>query len=162
MQRKIADLKSILIIGSVALDSVETSFGKRESILGGSATYSSLSASFFNKNVNIVSVVGMDFPKRYLTLLKRKGINLDGLEVVGGRTFRWKGDYRRDLNSPKTIRTQLNVFADFNPVVPPSLRRSKYIFLANIDPDLQERVLSQVKNQQPQLANLFLLQCPIL
>lgn len=135
----------ILIIGSIALDSIETPFGKRESILGGSATYSSLSASFFNENINIISVVGKNFPKRYMSLYKARGINLDGLKIVQGRTFRWKGNYNYDLNSPKSIYTHLNVFADFDPEIPMHCRASKFVFLANIDPDLQRRVLSQVK-----------------
>jgi len=137
--------KRILIIGSVAIDSIETPFGKRNSILGGSATYSSISASFFNKDVNIVAVVGRDFPKAHTSLLARRGIGLDGLEVADGKTFRWKGNYRYDLNSPRTIYTHLNVFKDFKPFVPAGLRNCPYVFLANIDPDLQDEVLSQVK-----------------
>ncbi len=136
---------SILIIGSVAIDSIETPFGKRESILGGSATYSSLSASFFNKNISIISVVGKNFPKRYTSLFKVRGINLDGLKIIQGRTFRWKGNYNYDLNSARTVYTHLNVFADFDPEIPTYCRASKFVFLANIDPDLQRRVLSQIK-----------------
>ncbi len=140
---------SILIIGSVAVDSIETPFGKRESVLGGSATYSSLSASFFNENISIISVVGKNFPKRYMSLYKARGINLDGLKIAEGRTFRWKGNYNYDLNSPRTVYTHLNVFANFDPEIPRHSETSKFVFLANIDPDLQRRVLSQIK--QPQL-----------
>lgn len=135
----------VLIIGSVAIDSVITPFGRRESVLGGSATYSSISASFFNRNIGIVSVVGKDFPGKYLSLLRSKGVNLKGLEISGGKTFRWKGDYNYDLSSPATIYTHLNAFADFKPRVPGDMRDSEFLFLANIDPDLQGDVLSQVK-----------------
>jgi len=135
---------SILVIGSVALDSVETPFGKRDDILGGSATFFSITASFFNK-VNIVATVGEDFPKQYVTLLKNKKIGLDGLTVSKGKTFRWKGRYDFDLNTAHTISTHLNVFKDFDPCVPEHLRKPEFLFLANIDPDLQYKVLQQVK-----------------
>jgi len=136
----------ILIIGSVAIDSIETPFGKRDAILGGSATYSSVSASYFNKNTGIVAVVGKDFPTKYYNVLKRKGINLEGLERVRGKTFMWKGNYLKDIHSPETVYTHLNVFRDFKPRIPAAQRTSPYVFLANIDPDLQGTVLSQVKN----------------
>jgi len=139
---------SILIVGSVAMDSIETPFGKRESILGGSATYSSISASFFSKYINIVSVVGKDFPKKYIGLFRSRKINIDGLQIREGQTFRWKGDYNYDLNLPKTIYTYLNVFGSFKPVIPDYYKGSKYIFLANIDPDLQKEVLSQIKRPE--------------
>ena len=135
---------SILVIGSVALDSVETPFGKRDDILVGSATFFSITASFFNK-VNIVATVGEDFPKQYVTLLKNKKIGLDGLTVSKGKTFRWKGRYDFDLNTAHTISTHLNVFKDFDPCVPEHLRKPEFLFLANIDPDLQYKVLQQVK-----------------
>lgn len=135
---------SILVVGSVALDSVETPFGKRKEILGGSATFFSIAASFFSK-VNVVAAVGEDFPKRYVTLLKNKGIGVDGLTVSAGKTFRWKGRYDYDLNTAHTISTHLNVFKDFKPHVPKQLREPKFLFLANIDPDLQYSVLQQVK-----------------
>jgi len=135
---------SILVIGSVALDSVETPFGKRKEILGGSATFFSIAASFFNK-VDIVAVVGEDFPGRYIEFFKEKRIGIDGLSVAKGRTFRWKGRYDFDLNTARTISTHLNVFKDFNPDVPRHLRRPDFLFLANIDPDLQYKVLQQVK-----------------
>lgn len=135
---------SILVIGSVALDSIETPFGKREEILGGSATYFSIAASFFNK-VNIVATVGEDFPKRYITLFRSRNIGIEGLSVSKGKTFRWKGRYNYDLNTAHTLSTHLNVFKDFNPHVPRSLRESEFVFLANIDPLLQHSVLEQVK-----------------
>ncbi len=140
---------NILIIGSVAIDSIETPFGKRESVLGGSATYSSMSASNFSKFVSIVAVVGKDFPNRYLELFKKRNIDLTGLEVdKEHKTFKWKGDYNYDLNSPRTIYTHLNVFQDFDPKIPEPSKKSRFIFLANIDPDLQNKILSQVRNPE--------------
>jgi len=136
---------SILVVGSVALDSVETPFGKRKDVLGGSATFFSISASFFNK-VDIVAVVGEDFPKSFLNLLKKRGIGTDGIEIKpGGKTFRWEGRYEYDLNSADTIATHLNVFKDFQPKVPAELNCPDVLFLANIDPELQYKVLAQTK-----------------
>jgi len=134
----------ILVVGSVALDSVQTPFGKREEVLGGSATFFSIAASFFNK-VDIIATVGEDFPKSYITLFKNRKIGTSGLVVCKGKTFRWKGTYSDDLNTAHTIYTHLNVFKDFKPEVPHSLRNSEFIFLANIDPELQYDVLRQVK-----------------
>jgi len=135
---------SILVVGSVALDSLKTPFGKRDEALGGSATFFSMAASFFNK-VNIVATVGKDFPKRHIDLLRKKGIGTEGLYVADGKTFRWKGWYGYDLNTAHTTYTHLNVFKDFRPQVPEDLKSSEYVFLANIDPDLQLSVLKQVK-----------------
>lgn len=134
---------SILVVGSVALDSIETPFGKKREILGGSATFFSISASFFDK-VNIIAAVGEDFPKKYLQLLKERGIGTNGIAVNKGKTFRWEGRYEYDMNVAHTLATHLNVFQDFAPEIPPSLRNSKILFLANIDPDLQDSVLRQV------------------
>lgn len=134
---------SILVVGSVAIDSVKTPFGGEDEALGGSATYFSMAASFFNK-VNVVATVGEDFPKKYITLFKKKNIGTEGLQVARGKTFRWKGYYDYDLNTAHTVYTHLNVFKDFAPEVPPSLRGSKHVFLANIDPELQYNVLKQV------------------
>ncbi|MFC1658075.1 PfkB family carbohydrate kinase [Candidatus Omnitrophota bacterium] len=135
---------SILVVGSVALDTVKTPQGKAEEALGGSATYFSMSAAFFSP-VSLVAVVGKDFPSRHLRLFEKRGIDLRGLSVEKGKTFRWKGEYGWDYSDPKTLSTCLNVFAKFNPVIPAQYRKSKYLFLANIDPELQEGVLSQVK-----------------
>jgi sugar/nucleoside kinase (ribokinase family) len=135
---------SLLVVGSVAFDTLTTPFGRREKILGGSATYFSLSARFFSP-VKLVAVVGNDFPKKYIKLFEDKGVDLKGLEVARGKTFHWEGEYDWDFNA-KTISTSLNVFADFNPKIPDEYKDSEYVFLANIDPDLQSRVLSQVKN----------------
>jgi sugar/nucleoside kinase (ribokinase family) len=138
---------SILVVGSVAIDSVETPFGKMGNILGGSATHFSLAARFFNR-VDVVAVIGRDFPKKYVDLFVEKGIGIDGLEVADGETFRWNARYEEDLNSAITLSTHLNVFKDFKPRIPQSLKGSEYVFLANIDPSLQDDVLSQLNGQK--------------
>lgn len=135
---------SLLVVGSVAFDSVKTPFGKVEEVLGGSAAYFSAAASYF-EDVNLVAVVGEDFDEKHLTFLKERNINLDGLQKSKGRTFRWKGEYGYDLNEAHTLETQLNVFENFNPELPAKYKDSEYVFLANIDPDLQVEVLNQVK-----------------
>jgi sugar/nucleoside kinase (ribokinase family) len=134
---------SILVVGSVALDSVETPFGKEDNILGGSATYFSTSASFFT-DVNLVAVVGDDFPQEHIDFLRSRDIDLRGLARVSGKTFRWKGKYGYDLNEAQTLETNLNVFADFKPRIPEEYVATDYLFLANIDPELQMEVLNQV------------------
>ena len=134
----------ILVVGSVALDSVRTPFGEVVDALGGSASYFALSASQFAP-VQIVAVVGDDFPEEHRQLFKRRAIDLSGLETAPGRTFRWRGEYNVELGHAHTLETQLNVFADFHPRLPDSHRRIPYVFLANIDPDLQLEVLSQMR-----------------
>jgi sugar/nucleoside kinase (ribokinase family) len=134
----------ILIVGSVALDSVKTPFGEVKEALGGSATYSSYSASFFT-SVRLVGVVGEDFPKEHVALLKDKGIHMEGLQVAKGKTFRWAGKYEYDLNEAHTLATELNVFETFKPKIPDAYKKSDFVFLANIDPDLQLSVLDQVE-----------------
>jgi sugar/nucleoside kinase (ribokinase family) len=134
---------SVLVVGSVAFDTVATPFGRREKILGGSATYFSYSCSFFAP-VYLVAVVGEDFPREYRQLLENKGINLEGLQVAPGKTFHWGGAYRYDMNEAETEFTDLNVFQDFHPRLPESVRACEYVLLANIDPDLQLEVLDQV------------------
>ncbi len=136
---------SILVVGSVAFDSVETPFGKADDVLGGSATYFSTSASYFT-DVSLVAVVGEDFPDEHVAVLEERGVDLEGLTRVPGETFRWKGRYDFDLNQAHTLETHLNVFSDFNPVLPESYRDAEFLFLANIDPELQLKVLEQVKN----------------
>ncbi len=136
---------SILVVGSVALDSLETPFGTADRVLGGAATYFSLAASLYAP-VNVVGVVGSDFPEEHLALLRSRGIDLEGLQVREGRTFFWAGRYSFDLNTAETLDTQLNVFATFHPVLPAHYRHSEHVFLANIDPDLQFEVLQQVPN----------------
>jgi sugar/nucleoside kinase (ribokinase family) len=141
----------LLVVGSVALDSVRTPFGKVDEILGGSATFFSYAASFFTR-VRLVAVVGADFPRAHLDLLARRGVDLAGLQVADGATFRWVGEYGYDLNEAKTLDTRLGVFADFRPDLPAAFRSTPFIFLANIDPELQLGVLRQV--QRPRLAAL--------
>ena len=136
---------SILVVGSVALDSVRTPFGEVKEALGGSATYFSTAASFF-ADVRVVAVVGEDFPEEHLAFLKSRSIDLRGLKRVPGRTFRWTGEYGFDLNDARTLETQLNVFAEFHPDIPEAYRESELVFLANIDPDLQREVLAQVRS----------------
>jgi len=134
---------SILVVGSVALDSIKTPFGEAKEALGGSATYFSYAASFFAP-VQIVAVVGRDFPQKNIDLLKNKGISVDGLEVTDGKTFRWTGLYESDMNSATTISTELNVFESFSPKIPKGQKSVPHVFLANIDPDLQLNVLDQL------------------
>ena len=145
-------MPELLVVGSVALDSVATPFGSAREALGGSATYFSYAASFFT-GVRLVGAVGEDFPEEHLALLRTRGVNLSGLQVSKGRTFRWTGEYGYDLNEAKTLDTQLNVFADFKPVLAPELRHVPYLFLANIDPVLQLDVLRQMA-KRPQLVAL--------
>lgn len=136
-------MSSVLVVGSVALDSVRTPFGNAKEALGGSATYFSVAASFF-ADVRVVAVVGEDFPEEHLAFLKSRSIDLEGLVRVPGRTFRWAGEYGFDLNEAKTLETQLNVFAAFQPEIPKAYKESELVFLANIDPNLQREVLGQV------------------
>ena len=135
---------SVLIVGSVALDSVETPSGKVERALGGAAVYSSIAASFFAP-VRLVGVVGEDFPQEHVAFLTSRRIDTRGLQVVpGGKTFHWKGAYMGDLNQAETIATELNVFQSFSPKLPEDYRSSGFVFLANIDPELQLEVLDQI------------------
>lgn len=134
----------VLIVGSVALDSVQTPSGKAERALGGAATYSSVAASFFAP-VRIVGVVGEDFPQEHIAFLQSHSIDTQGLQVVpGGKTFHWAGTYEGDMNQANTLATELNVFQDFRPELPADYRSSEFVFLANIDPELQLKVLDQV------------------
>lgn len=134
----------IVVVGTVAFDTVETPFGRVENVLGGSATYFSTSASFFT-DVSLVAVVGEDFPEEHLHFLKSRDIDTEGLERIPGRTFHWTGRYGFDLNEAETLDTQLNVLMEFQPNLPESYRNADYLFLANIDPELQMQVLEQVK-----------------
>lgn len=135
---------AILCVGSVAYDSVETPFGKVEEALGGSATYFSVAASFFAP-VSLVACVGTDFRSSDRARLDSRNIDLEGLEYLEGKTFRWRGRYGYDLNERETLETQLNVFAQFQPRIPGRYRLSRFVFLGNIDPGLQRQVLSQVE-----------------
>ncbi|GJQ21488.1 MAG: sugar kinase [Bacteroidia bacterium] len=136
---------SLLVVGSVALDSVETPFGKAENALGGSAVYISMAASYFAAPVRVVAVVGGDFPKKYVRLLEERAIDLDGLKVVDhAKTFRWGGRYHYDLNVRDSLYTELNAFEHFDPVIPEGYRKSSYVCLGNIHPALQRKVLGQI------------------
>lgn len=135
----------IVVVGTVAFDTVETPFGRGENVLGGSATYFSTSASFFT-DVSLVAVVGEDFPEEHVKFLKSRNINTEGLQRIPGKTFHWTGKYGYDLNEAQTLDTQLNVLMEFNPKLPQSYCNAEYLFLANIDPDLQMQVLEQVQN----------------
>lgn len=135
----------ITVVGSVALDSIETPFGKEKEVLGGSGTHFSCAASFFAP-VNLVAVVGNDFPQEHLDFLASRQIDISGIEIADGETFRWEGYYEYDLNTAHTLDTKLNVFSSFNPKLPEKFQDSEIVFLANIDPVLQLKVLEQVKN----------------
>lgn len=135
----------ILVLGSVALDTVETPFGKVGDALGGSAAYFACAASYFT-SVNMVSVIGNDFPAKHTKFFKDKNINIDGIQKDDGKTFRWKGFYGSNLNEAQTLDTQLNVLGNFNPKIPVSYRSIPAVFLANFDPELQLKVLNQIKN----------------
>jgi sugar/nucleoside kinase (ribokinase family) len=135
---------SVLVVGSVALDSVETPFGKADEVLGGSANYFAVSASH-QTPVQLVGVVGSDYPMEKLEPLKARGIDFAGLERAEGESFRWRGRYRHDLNSAETLETRLGVFSHFRPKIPAQFKSAKYVFLANIDPRLQLEVLAQVE-----------------
>jgi sugar/nucleoside kinase (ribokinase family) len=135
---------SLLVVGSVALDSVETPFGKADLVLGGSATFFSASASSLTP-VQVVGVVGDDYPVDKLEPLKKRGVDFAGLERATGSSFRWRGRYRHDLNVAETLETHLGVFSHFSPKIPPQVRTAPYVFLGNIDPRLQLDVLNQVE-----------------
>lgn len=144
-------MADLLVVGSVALDSVTTPFGQATEVLGGSATYFSYAASFFT-HVKLVAVVGEDFPKAHLRALEARGVDLSGLETARGQTFRWVGEYGFDLNEARTVETRLNVFADFRPSLSVVHKKVPFLFLANIDPELQLEVLRQM--ERPQLVAL--------
>jgi sugar/nucleoside kinase (ribokinase family) len=138
-------MSKLLIVGTVAFDAIETPFGKTDKILGGAATYISLSAAQFGVESGIVSVVGGDFPKEYLKKLNDRNINTDGIEIVeDGKTFFWKGKYHNDLNSRDTLITDLNVLADFNPVVPEKFIQPEFLMLGNLHPSVQMAVINQI------------------
>ena len=141
-------MSKLLIVGTVAFDAIETPFGKTDKILGGAATYIGLSASFFNVDAAIVSVVGEDFPQEHLDLLSERNINIEGIEIVkGGKTFFWSGKYHNDMNSRDTLATELNVLADFNPVVPQAYKDASVVMLGNLHPIVQSSVLNQMTTQ---------------
>ncbi|MBD3409854.1 MAG: sugar kinase [Ignavibacteriales bacterium] len=137
----------LLVVGTLAFDSVETPFDKADNALGGSGTFIAIAASYFSGPVKVVGVVGEDFPKEYFDILERYNADLEGVEVVkGGKTFRWAGKYHYDMNTRDTLATELNVLEQFDPKVPESWRSAKYVVLGNIDPTLQLKVLDQLDN----------------
>jgi sugar/nucleoside kinase (ribokinase family) len=138
----------LLIVGSLGLDTVITPFDKVEDALGGSATYISIAASYFSGPIELVGVVGNDFPDEYVKLLEDHNVDLEGLQKEEGKTFRWGGKYHYDLNVRDTLFTDLNVFEKFDPVIPEKFRKSKYVCLGNIDPTLQLKVLEQMIDPQ--------------
>jgi sugar/nucleoside kinase (ribokinase family) len=138
-------MSSILAVGSMAFDTIQTPFGVQEKVLGGSVNHFSLSASYFSK-VNCISVVGEDFPKDHLELLKKRGIDTQGVKIDKGETFHWSGKYGYELHEAQTLATHLNVFEHFSPEVPAAYKNSEFVFLGNIVPALQDKVLSQVAN----------------
>ncbi|HEY8367009.1 MAG TPA: PfkB family carbohydrate kinase [Bacteroidia bacterium] len=143
--------RSLLVIGTVAFDNLETPFGKEDMVVGGAATYASLSAAYFKNDIRIVSVVGDDFPESFLNTFREKNINTEGLQIKQGeKSFFWAGKYHLDMNTRDTLDTQLNVLADFDPIVPESSRNCDFLLLGNLMPKLQRRVLEQM-NQRPKL-----------
>src|ERR1041384_8311563 len=139
---------SLLVVGTVAFDAIETPFGKTDKIVGGAATYIGLAASYFTKKINLVSVVGDDFPDESLQMFKRHHVNLDGLQIKKGeKSFFWSGRYHNDMNSRDTLITELNVLADFNPVVPASARECDFLMLGTLMPSVQQQVMSQLKKR---------------
>ena len=140
-------MSSIVVIGTVAFDSIKTPLGEAPEVLGGSATFFAMAARLFTK-VQLVAIVGKDFPASYLKLFEENGIDLEGLVRADGRTFRWKGEYEENMNVRHTIETQLNVLEQFKAELPASYRKAPYVFLANINPDLQLRVLDQLEKPE--------------
>jgi len=139
---------SLLTVGTVAFDSIETPFGKADRVVGGACTYISIAASYFTKDINLVSVVGDDFPEAELKYMKKRGINLEGLDVKKGeKSFFWAGKYHDNMNQRDTLATELNVLADFNPKLPESYKNSKYLMLGNLTPEVQLKVIKQMKKR---------------
>ncbi len=139
---------SLLTVGSVAFDKIETPFGKTDKIIGGAATFITLTASYFVKENNLVAVVGEDFPQSMIDVLESHGVNTEGLEVVkGGKTFFWSGRYHNNMNSRDSLETQLNVMGEFDPKIPESYQDCKYLMLGNTSPEIQMRVLTRLRNR---------------
>ncbi|MGD0615095.1 MAG: sugar kinase, partial [Verrucomicrobiota bacterium] len=134
----------VLIVGSTALDSIKTPKAENPRLLGGSASHAAVAASFFGP-VKLVGVVGDDFPRRYVALYRRHGINLEGLQILPGKTFHWSGEYEINMNNRRTLLTELGVFETFNPTLPEAYRKSPFVLLANIAPALQLHVLNQIQ-----------------
>ena len=145
---------SLVTVGTVAFDTIETPFGKAERVVGGAATYISLAASYFSKDIGLVSVVGDDFPETELKYMQKRGINIDGLEIKEGeKSFFWAGRYHDNMNKRDTLVTELNVLADFKPKVPMEFRNADYLMLGNLTPEIQMKVIRQMK-KRPKLVVL--------
>ncbi len=139
---------SLLVVGTVAFDAIETPFGKTDKILGGAATYISLAASYFTKKINLVSVVGGDFPSEHIDMMKKHHINADGLQIIKDqKTFFWAGKYHNDMNTRDTLATELNVLENFNPVVPDAYQDCEFLMLGNLVPKVQQQVIMQMKTR---------------
>jgi sugar/nucleoside kinase (ribokinase family) len=139
---------SLLVIGTVAFDAIETPFGKTDKIVGGAATYAGLAASYFYDNVKIVAVVGDDFPESEIADLNNHGLNTEGLQVKKGeKSFFWSGKYHNDMNSRDTLVTELNVLADFDPIIPESYQDCEYLMLGNLTPQMQQTVINRLKKR---------------
>lgn len=144
---------SLLVIGSVAFDAIETPFGKTDKIIGGAATYISLSSSYFTDEVKLVAVVGGDFPKEDIALLEKHGVDTEGLQIKEDeKSFFWSGKYHNDMNSRDTLVTELNVLADFDPVIPSSYQGSEYVMLGNLSPDVQRKVIERMETKPKLIA----------
>ena len=136
---------SLLVVGTVAFDAIETPFGKTDKIIGGAATYISLAASYFSQKINLVSVVGDDFPNESIEMLKKHSVNTDGLQIKKGeKSFFWSGKYHNDMNTRDTLVTELNVLANFNPIIPDSYKDCEFLMLGNLTPAVQKQVISQL------------------
>lgn len=142
---------SLLVVGSVAFDAIETPFGKTDKIVGGAASYISLCASYFTRNVNLVAVVGDDFPKEFVEHLNKNGVNTEGLQVKPGeKSFFWSGKYHTDMNTRDTLVTELNVLADFDPLIPAAYQNCEYLMLGNLTPKVQQTVIERL-TKRPKL-----------
>ena len=145
---------SVLVVGTVAFDAIETPFGKTDKIVGGAATYICLAASFFTQRINLVSVVGEDFPNEAIQMLKNRSVDTRGLQIKEGeKTFFWSGKYHNDMNTRDTLETQLNVLENFDPIVPKEFQESEFLMLGNLMPIVQKKVLDQMK-KRPKLVVL--------
>jgi len=139
---------SLLVVGTVAFDAIETPFGKTDKIVGGAASYIALAASYFDRDISLVSVIGDDFPKSFLNILEKEGVNLEGLQIKKGeKSFFWSGKYHNDLNTRDTLETQLNVLEKFDPVVPESSRECDFLMLGNLAPAVQQSVIKQLQKR---------------
>ncbi len=139
---------SLLVVGTMAFDAIETPFGKTDKIIGGAATYIGLAASYFFKNINMVSVVGGDFPQESMDMLKKHGLKLDGVQIKQDqKSFFWSGRYHTDMNSRDTLATELNVLADFDPIVPENCKEVDFLMLGNLMPQVQQKVIAQLRKR---------------